>query len=555
MIFLSPGVKTKEIDYSQYIGQISTSIVGMAGGAQKGPIDIATLCTSPTEFVETFGEPTIDDYGPISALMFLKQGNQLYYVRVATTSVALATSTHNSITVSAKSKGTYGNNIGYTITNINGKDFTMSVYEGTQLRESLKASLDPDSDKFLENLSSQFADFEVNDSVVPVKPADIVTPHANSRGFTSLTTYNPADLNPQTGYTTIVTQDFGTGVVTVRVEDPAGNVENEYTITFAAPFVFLAPTTEVKYLTGGDDGLPVTPYTVIGTSGSGGLQCFRNKETLDINIICAPGHWEDIVQAELIDIASTRYDAIAVLDPPQGLSVQDVMAYHNGTLPGTNYPEKALNSSYAALYYPWVQITNIYTQEKEWIPPSGLICGVYAYNDREGQPWFAPAGLNRGMIEPAIKVERDLTEGHRDALYGNDNAINPIINYKNNGIVVWGQRTLQRMDSALDRVNVRRLMLLIRKSIAATTAYLVFEQNDELTWRRFKGMVNPYLESIKNARGLYDYKVVMDETTVTDYYKDLNMMPGKVFIKPTKVAEFIEIDFILTSSGANFDEM
>ena len=158
------------------------------------------------------------------------------------------------------------------------------------------------------------------------------------------------------------------------------------------------------------------------------------------------------------------------------------------------------------------------------------------------------------MLNNVLDKELSLDEGFRDALYGNGNVINSIINYKKQGNVIWGQRTAQRKTSATDRINVRRLLNLVRKSIAATTAYMVFEQNDPLTWRQWVGTVEPYLESIKSSRGLYDYKVQMDETTVTAYHQDRNEMPGKVWLQPTKTAEFIQIDFILTSTGASFTE-
>ena len=178
----------------------------------------------------------------------------------------------------------------------------------------------------------------------------------------------------------------------------------------------------------------------------------------------------------------------------------------------------------------------------------------FAYNDAVGQPWFAAAGLNRGMLTTVLATERELSAGDRDALYGNGNAVNAIVNYKRQGITIWGQRTLQRKSSALDRINVRRLLNMVRKAVAISSAYMVFEQNDPLTWRQWKGTVDPYLESIKNSRGLYDYLTIMDETTVTAFHQDRNEMPGKVFLKATKSAEFIPVDFVLTSSGAIFGE-
>ena len=179
---------------------------------------------------------------------------------------------------------------------------------------------------------------------------------------------------------------------------------------------------------------------------------------------------------------------------------------------------------------------------------------IVDYNDNVGQPWFAAAGLNRGMLNTVVALEVTLDEGKRDALYGNGNAVNALVNYKQQGFTIWGNKTLQRKTSALDRINVRRLMNMVRKAIAATSAYLIFEQNDSLSWSQWKNQVDPYLESIKRSRGLDDFMTKMDEETVTPYYKDRNMMPGKVWINPTRTTEFIPIDFILTNSGAQFND-
>jgi phage tail sheath protein FI len=231
-----------------------------------------------------------------------------------------------------------------------------------------------------------------------------------------------------------------------------------------------------------------------------------------------------------------------------------VIAFHNGKLEGDHYPTTKLNSSYAALFYPWVSVYDEYSGENRWLPPSGDVLAQFAYNDRVAQPWFATAGLNRGMLTSVVDLEVTLDEAKRDALYGMGNNINAIVNYKQQGFAIWGNKTLQRKSSALDRVNVRRMMNMARKAIAATSSYLVFEQNDSLTWGQWKAQVDSYLENILRARGLEDYRTKMDEETVTPYYRDRNEMPGKVWLKPIKTAEFIQIDFILTSSGAQFSD-
>jgi phage tail sheath protein FI len=180
------------------------------------------------------------------------------------------------------------------------------------------------------------------------------------------------------------------------------------------------------------------------------------------------------------------------------------------------------------------------------------MAAVFAHNDTVGEAWFAPAGLRRGRMVSPLAVEISPTPGERDLLYGDGNAINPIVNFAQDGITVWGQRTLQRNSSATDRVNVRRLLLMARRAVATSSAFFNFEQNDEFTWAEWKDMVEPFFASIKARRGLYEYLVVMDGSTVMSHHIDANQMPGQIFIKPTKTAEFIPIDFVLSATGASF---
>jgi hypothetical protein len=190
-----------------------------------------------------------------------------------------------------------------------------------------------------------------------------------------------------------------------------------------------------------------------------------------------------------------------------------------------------------------------------WTPPSGHVAGVYAYTDQVADSWWAPAGLNRGLLPAIVELEFPADLGERDLMYGNQNAINPIVKFNKDGIVIWGQRTLQRKPSALDRVNVRRLILYIRKVLATSVKYFVFEPNDSFTWRQFVGVVDPFLQMIKDRRGLYDFRVVCDETTNTPALIDRGIMRSIVFLKPTKAAEFIQVDLTLTTTGASFEEL
>jgi uncharacterized protein len=247
-------------------------------------------------------------------------------------------------------------------------------------------------------------------------------------------------------------------------------------------------------------------------------------------------------------VCAQRGDAMCIVDPPFGLNVDEVIDWHNGV----GYGHAAFNSSFGALYWPWIKVLDPYNRKKVWLPPSGFVLGQIAYTDNVTQPWFAPAGLNRGHIIQALEIEYSPTLGERDFLYGNGNAVNPIVNFTRLGIHIWGNRTLQRKPTALDRVNVRRMVLYAEKVISTSIKFLVFEPNDEITWKRFIDLVDPTMEFIRATRGLYDFRVICDESTNPPSQIDQNTMLGKVLVKPTKSAEVIIVDFTLLSTGAEF---
>jgi phage tail sheath protein FI len=211
----------------------------------------------------------------------------------------------------------------------------------------------------------------------------------------------------------------------------------------------------------------------------------------------------------------------------------------------------AIDSNMTATYYPWIKTIDVNTNKLISVPPSVLLPGVFAANDRVAAEWFAPAGLNRGGLVGAVSVLNRLTQSEKDTLY--EGKVNPIVQFPGQGIVVFGQKTLQDKPSALDRINVRRLLLTVRKYIASTSRYLVFEQNTAETRNRFLNIVNPYLESIQQRQGLYAFRVVMDDSNNTPDVIDRNIMKGAIYLQPTRTAEFIQIDFNILPTGAAFN--
>ena len=273
------------------------------------------------------------------------------------------------------------------------------------------------------------------------------------------------------------------------------------------------------------------------------IDAVSNPDELDINMLVLPGVIQDAHSA-VID-----YAANMCIDRGDTFLVFDCVGLTANIAAATSAVE-ALDNNYAATYYPWVKIVDANINKPVWVPPSVVIPGVLAFNDKVAAEWYAPAGLNRGGLSTVLDAYTRLTHAERDTLY--EGRVNPIATFPGQGVCVWGQKTLQAKPSALDRINVRRLLIAVKKYIASATKYLVFENNTAATRNRFLNIANPYLESVQQRQGLYSFKVVMDETNNTPDIIDRNVMYGQIFLQPAKTAEFIIIDFNILPTGAAF---
>jgi len=283
------------------------------------------------------------------------------------------------------------------------------------------------------------------------------------------------------------------------------------------------------------------------SSGSVGylkaINAISNADEWDINMVVTPGvigNLHPSTTQAVIDMVEGRQDAFYIADlVGAGDSIQNVVDQ-----------AATIDSNYVGTYYPWIKTIDSNTNKLTAVPPSVLLPAVYASNDRLAAEWFAPAGLNRGGIIGAVSVLNRLTHAERDTLY--EGKVNPIAAFPGQGIVAFGQKTLQDKASALDRINVRRLLITMKKFVASTSRYLIFEQNTSTTRTRFLNTVNPYLEAIQQRQGLYAFKVVMDESNNTPDVIDRNILAGAVYLQPAKTAEFIVIDFNILPTGASF---
>lgn len=507
--FTFPGVYTQEQDFSLYVPALTSMNFGIVTTASKGPVNQPILCATEEQLINNFSFPSTAHKGLLAGQQYLRTGNQLWVVRVAgydeaTASAMLRNEDDNADAVAlfASSSGTWANSSATSRTGV-----SVQVTEG---------------------------DIENYYTLLVRLNGYLVEEHRN----VSLTPSDADFIETRLADSSYVSAEAEVGATDLKI----GTV----------------------YFSGGDDGLGVTPADYVGQVVGGnrsGLKLFADPRISDVNTVAAPGVDDASVIAELISLAESRQDCVALPDPPFGLNEQQIVEWHNGVLSGSDkYPTVSLNSSYAGLFWPYCKVFDSYHNENVWAPPSGFAAQAFAYTDQFYESWYAPAGIRRGRLPQVIETEIVPEVGAGNYMYGGRagqfgiNAVNPIMNFVGEGAYIWGQRTLQRTPTSLDRLNVRRMLNKLRKVVATSVRYLTFEPNDEAMWDDFKSLVKPFLRTIKNGRGLRDYRVYMDETTNPDSLREQNQALGRILLKPTKTAEVINVNFALLPQGANFDE-
>ena len=566
-VLLSPGVLARENDQSFISAQPVQAGAAILGPTVKGPVGIPTLVTSYSDYTSKFGakvESGSAEYTyltSISAYNYFQQGgDSLLVTRIVSGSYTSATSSKvtneddseafvlETLTEGVIANSTSGeisgslisgskDNLRWEIASPNTASGTFSLLirrgdDSNNQKVVLETwpglSMDPNSDNYIEKVIGnakqtvrsegdeyylQYTGSYANISRF-VRVKSVGTPTLNYLDNSGTAKNNLTGSIPVAG-----TGSFGAATGTPFANGTAANFYQNISNTDA-------------------QGLIADNYT-------DSIKLLANQDLFQYNLIVAPGMIRDNSNftsevTRLVDNAQTRGDNLAVID-----------LVNYGANIGTATAEAAgVDSSYAATYWPWLQTIDPDLGSQVWVPASTMIPGVYAFNDRAGEAWFAPAGLNRGGLSTVIRAERNLTNGNRDTLY-QDN-VNPIATFPNTGVVVFGQKTLQKKASALDRVNVRRLLIELKSFISQIGDQLVFEQNTIATRNNFLSQVNPYLASVQQRQGLYAFKVVMDDSNNTPDVIDRNQLVGQIFIQPTRTAEFIYLDFNILPTGATF---
>lgn len=582
---ISPGVYTRENDISYITPAPIQAGAAFVGPTVKGPDNQPLIVTSYSDYVRKFGETFLSASNKqyefltsVAVKSYFQNGGQTALVtRIVSGAYSGASTTFVSssakgstepFTLTTLGKGviynnaagqfaatgssaTYINsdgslvsgsvdNVRWEISNVNNAlgTFTLLIRQGDDsttnktILETFNVSLDPNSDNYIEKvIGNQYTTVATDGSTSYNYQ---VGEYPNASNYVRVSAVNlPTNYYLKNDGISVGVDGAGLSYSASLPITASGSFYNATGAVKAGATFFSAINTAATDA----QGLVAASYTTA-------LSLLANKDEYQFNVISAPGllygnsAFTSTV-GSFISLAESRGDCIAVVDlVATGSAVATVTGQ-----------AVSLNSSYAATYWPWLQIKSA-TGRNEWVPAGTLIPGVYAFTDAAAAPWYAPAGLVRGGIGGVIQAERKLTKGDRDTLYSAK--VNPIASFPGTGISIMGQKTLQTKASALDRVNVRRLLIELKKFIGDQARNLVFEQNTVATRNKFLATVNPYLDSVVQRQGLYAYRVVMDDTNNTADVVDRNQLVGQIFIQPTKTIEFVVLDFTIEPTGATF---
>jgi len=581
---ISPGVFTRENDQSFLQQQPIQAGAAIIGPTVKGPVETPTLVTSYSDYKNKFGATftsgsnSYSYFTSIAAYNYFQNGGDtLLVTRVtreaftpARTAKSAADTSTSAISSSAElsaafqpafvletiSKGANQNsystedsagalesgsaeNVRWEISqrNVNSGTFTLLIRKGNDksndkaiLETYANVSLDPYADNYIARVIGDQRETVLTDSS-GAKFLQVTGSYSNKSRYVYV-----AEVKNTTPNYFDNTGNFKPAYTASLPIVSSGSFGQATGTLFGAGAAYYNDITVDSNI----QGIPASRY-------ADAIKLLSNRDAYLFNSLIIPG-----LTAEMTGDAASRITEVLSLANERGdfLAVFDMVNYGKVNTSTVTGEAATFDSSYSATYWPWCQVEDPDLGRLVWVPASVLMPGVFAFNDNSAEPWFAPAGLNRGALTRVIRTERILSKADRDALYSGN--VNPIATFPNTGVVVFGQKTLQKRASALDRVNVRRLLIQLKSYIGQLAQNLVFEQNTIATRNSFLSQVNPYLETVQQRQGLYAFRVVMDDSNNTPDVVDRNQLVGQIFLQPTKTAEFIVLDFNVLPTGAEF---
>jgi len=566
---ISPGVFQNESDQSLVQRGIQGTATAIVGPTVKGAPFVPTYVTSYSEFTNKYGETFksgsyyYEYLTSLAAKDFFQNGGQTLLVtriisgsaNVSTyasasvpnsgsvgTSFSLETLTwgdimNNSGSISAGALASGSTtNVRYEVTSVitGSGTFTLAIRRGDDNNAQLNyletwpnLSLDPNLPNYISRVIGDTKPvYKLDSDSVPY--IDYTGSFANNSQYVRVSSITTPNIDSIDNNGNFKTSSYSGSLPIVGSGSIGGAFQGGKAATTATQLMNeLITTANIQGFAPADYE---TAFTLL-----------NNKDEYQFNVLLAPGvSLGNSAVTKMISTCEGRGDAIALVDTVVYGSVVSTAAS----------AAAGQSSNYAATYWPWVQLFSSTLGKVVWSPASTVMGGVLAFNDQVGAEWFAPAGLNRGGVPSVLKAERRLSQSDRDTLYSAN--VNPLATFPGNGVVVFGQKTLQRRATSLDRVNVRRLLIALKGFIGQVSNGLVFEQNTTVTRNRFLAQVNPYMESVVQRQGLYAYKVVMDDSNNTADVIDRNQLVGQIYIQPTKTAEFIILNFNILPTGATF---
>lgn len=548
---LSPGVNVSEVDLTTVVPSVATTVGGLAGNFTWGPCEEVTIVPSEIRLVDTFGKPDSNTYQHFyTASNFLAYGSDLRVVRAANTGTLNATTSGTGVQVKntldyvqnhssgagsdefiAKWPGALGNSIGVSICDSN--TFTGWTYSANF--DSAPATSDYADSKDSINDELHIVVYDTTGSIsgtvgTVLEKFGYVSKASDAKNTDGTTNYYKDVLNNRSKY--------------IWWADHNSEGTNWGTPATATASFALLSAADTYTLSGASDAAVTTGDI------QRALDLFQNPDSVDVSLLMTGPVTSNTIPNYAISIAESRKDTVVFVSPPLvdsvdnvGFEASDIATFRN-TL---------TSSSYAVMDSGWKYQYDKYNDTYRWVPLNGDIAGLCVRTDTQRDPWFSPAGLNRGVIKNVVKLGWNPTKAERDELY--KTGINPVVTFPGEGTVLYGDKTLLSRPSAFDRINVRRLFIVLEKAVARAARSSLFEFNDEFTRAAFVNLVEPYLRDVQGRRGIYDFKVVCDTTNNTAEVIDRNEFVGDIYIKPARSINYIQLNFVAVRTGVSFEEV